>query len=65
MGWGYAKNSLFEKINQTLAPIRTRYEELMADKSVLDYILEAGSEKARMHAAEKIKHLRTAMGFRV
>ncbi|MBI9104702.1 MAG: tryptophan--tRNA ligase [Spirochaetales bacterium] len=65
MGWGFAKNELFEKINEVLTPIRTRYEELMADKSVIDNILLEGSAKARILAAEKIKVLRNAMGFRV
>ena len=65
MGWGYAKNELFEKINHVLTPVRNRYEELMADKSVIDRILAEGSVKARVLAAEKIKALREAMGFRV
>jgi len=65
MGWGYAKSQLFEKINEVLTPVRSRYEELMNDKTVIDKILEEGSEKARVLASEKIRTLREAMGFRV
>ena len=34
MGWGDAKKTLFEKMNEALTPIRNRYEELMKARSV-------------------------------
>jgi tryptophanyl-tRNA synthetase len=63
MGWGHAKKELFEKMNETIAPMRDRYNELMEDKTELDKILAKGAEKAREIAAAKIVRLRKAMGI--
>lgn len=62
MGWGDAKGALFEAINKTIGPFRERYDELMADKSVIDKILAEGAEKARVISRAKIQMLRKEIG---
>jgi len=63
MGWGEAKEELFRVANRYLAPMRQRYEELMADPKKVDDILAMGAEKARVIAAETVKRCRKAAGM--
>jgi len=63
MGWGHAKQALFELMEEHFAPMRERYEELMSDKTVIDRILDEGSAKARKLAELKLQALRTALGL--
>ena len=65
MGWGEAKGELFSVLNQTIAPMRERYNDLMEDTSYIDEVLEEGAVRARALASEKIRTLRKAMGFDV
>ena len=62
MGWGEAKEELFRVINRRLAPMRERFDAIMADIPSLDKILEQGAEKARPIAAATIKRFRKAAG---
>ncbi|MCK9332469.1 MAG: tryptophan--tRNA ligase [Candidatus Cloacimonetes bacterium] len=63
MGWGHAKQELFERMNEELAPYRKRYEELIANKDYIHKVLKEGSEKARPLAAAKIRQLRDIIGM--
>lgn len=63
MGWGDAKQALFEKVDETLAPMRQRYDELMANPAAIDKILLEGAQKARGIAARTVTKLRKSMGF--
>jgi tryptophanyl-tRNA synthetase len=63
MGWGEAKEELFRVINRTLAPMRERYDAIMADIPSLDKILERGAEKARPIAAATVNRFRKAAGI--
>jgi tryptophanyl-tRNA synthetase len=63
MGWGEAKEELFRVVNRELAPIRERFDAIMADQSALDKILAQGAEKARPIAAATIKRFRKATGI--
>ena len=63
MGWGHAKQELFEVMNAALAPMRERYFALMEDTRVITSILEEGSARARELAAAKITHLRDVIGM--
>ena len=58
MGWGEAKQELFETMEKIIAPKRLIYDELMEDKQKIDTILAEGAEKAREIASKKIKDLR-------
>jgi tryptophanyl-tRNA synthetase len=63
MGWGEAKQELFETMNAFLSPMREIYNELMADKSKIDNALFIGAEKAREIASKKIAFLRKEIGI--
>ncbi len=63
MGWGDAKRELFELMNETIAPKRKIYDELMADKGTLDAILKKGGDNAREIASKKIAFLRKNIGI--
>ncbi len=63
MGWGEAKEALFQAVNRELSPIRERYEAVMSDIPGLEKILAMGAEKARAIAAGTIARLRKATGM--
>jgi tryptophanyl-tRNA synthetase len=62
MGWGHAKQELFEVMNSHLKPLRERYEELIAHPQRIIEALEEGSAKAREIASRKIEQLRSIIG---
>jgi tryptophanyl-tRNA synthetase len=64
MGWGDAKQVLFERIDREIAPMRAQYEELMNHPAQVDAILLKGAAKARELATPFIKELRHAVGLR-
>jgi tryptophanyl-tRNA synthetase len=64
LGWGEAKQRLFELINGELAPMRARYEALINQPAELETILMAGAAKARAEAAPLLQRLREAVGLR-
>lgn len=64
IGWGDAKQALFNKINDEIAPFRARYEELMANPKELEEILQMGAEKARRHSRKQLDKTRRAIGIR-
>lgn len=63
MGWGHAKQELFEVMNAYLAPMREKYNDLMANQDHIHAILKRGSEQARELAAAKISFLRRVVGM--
>jgi tryptophanyl-tRNA synthetase len=64
LGWGEAKQRLFELIDGELAPMRARYDALIARPAELEAILMAGAAKARAEAAPLLQRLREAVGLR-
>jgi tryptophanyl-tRNA synthetase len=64
IGWGDAKQKLFERIDAELAPLRERYEALVADPAGIEEQLLAGAEKARERSRALIAQLRHAVGVR-
>lgn len=64
LGWGDAKQALFERLEQTLAPMRERYESLIAAPERIEDILQAGAAKARRIATPFMQTLREAVGLR-
>jgi len=63
MGWGEAKEELFRVVNRCLAPMRERFDAIMADIPSLDKILQQGADKARPIAAATVKRFRKAAGI--
>ena len=64
IAWGDAKQTLFERIEREVAPMRERYEALIAHPDRIEAILIAGAEKARRLSAPFIRELRSAVGLR-
>ena len=64
MGWGDAKDALFNLLDAIVAPMRDRYEALMANPQEIEDILQAGAAKARKQSAELMLSLREAVGLR-
>ncbi len=64
MGYGEAKQALFEVINQQLAEPRERYNELLNPKNdELEKILKMGADKARPIAIKTLRKARKVTGF--
>ena len=64
IGWGDAKQALFELIDGTVAPMRERYEDLMSRPIEIEAVLHEGAIKARRIATPFIAELRHAVGLR-
>ena len=64
MGWGDAKQVLYERVEADVAPMRERYVEFMADPAAIETILQEGAHKARAIATPKIAALREVLGLR-
>jgi tryptophanyl-tRNA synthetase len=64
IAWGDAKQMLFERIDREVAPMREKYEALIANPGELDRLLLAGADKARRLATPFIQELRHAVGLR-
>ena len=64
IGWGDAKQKVFERINAELAPMREKYDALLAKPDVIENALHAGAKKARALAQPFVARLREAVGLR-
>ena len=64
ISWADAKQTLFERIDREIAPMRDRYQALVANPVELERILQAGAEKARARATPFMSELRQAVGLR-
>ncbi|MEJ8813702.1 tryptophan--tRNA ligase [Variovorax ureilyticus] len=64
IGWGEAKQVLFERIDREIAPMRKHYEELINDPAQIETILRTGAEKARALSKPFLAELRHAVGLR-
>jgi len=64
IGWGEAKQVLYERIEADVAPMRERYEALMADPAAIEAVLQQGAQKARAIATPKVAALREVLGLR-
>lgn len=64
IGWGDAKQKLFERIDSEIAPMREKYEALMARPIEIEAVLVEGGLKARKLATPFMAELRRAVGLR-
>lgn len=64
IAWGDAKQVLFERVDQVIAPMRAKYEDLMNNPARIETTLLAGAERARALATPFIRELRSAVGLR-
>lgn len=63
LGYGDAKNTLFEALETMLARPRERYEALMKNPAQIDDALAKGAAKARATAATTLERVRNAIGI--
>ena len=65
IGWGDAKQRLFERVDAEIAPLRERYEDLMAKPAVIEEQLREGARTARERLGTPfLRELREAVGLR-
>ena len=65
IAWGDAKQALFERIDAEVAPLREKYEALMARPADIEATLRDGAARLReRHATPALKALREAVGLR-
>ena len=65
IGWGDAKQKLFERIDAELSPMRERYNALMQEPQRIEEMLREGARVAReRHGLPLMRRLREAVGLR-
>ena len=65
IGWGDAKQKLFERIDAEVAPLREKYEQLVADPARIEQQLRDGAQRLRgKYATPRLQVLREAVGLR-
>ena len=64
IAWGDAKQMLFERIDREIAPMRAKYDDLMAHPEKVEAALQIGAARARALAAPFVQKLRAAVGLR-
>jgi tryptophanyl-tRNA synthetase len=63
MGYGEAKQALFELVMDTFADARRRREELMTDQTYLDTVLRDGADAANALLERTLRRARKAVGL--
>ncbi len=63
LGYGHAKQELFELMEARLAEPRARYEEWMAHPERIEEVLAAGAARARRAAEATLSRVRAAVGL--
>jgi tryptophanyl-tRNA synthetase len=64
IAWGDAKQKVYERIDAEIAPLRERYDALIAKPADIEARLVEGAAKARARSAPFIERLRHAVGIR-
>jgi len=63
MRWGSFKPLLAEALVAHLAPIQSRYQEIVSDQGEVDRVLAAGAQAANAVASATLADVKDAMGF--
>ncbi len=63
LGYGHAKQALFEVVDAQLAEPRERYNHLKANPDEVHAVLEAGAKRARTTARATMDRVRSAVGL--
>ncbi len=63
LGYGHAKEELYQVIEARLGPARDRYEHLLANPEEIEAVLADGSRRARAIAVNVLGRARDAAGF--
>ncbi len=62
IGWGVAKSMLFEKMNETFAPIREKYNYYITHPHLVDEMLKKGKETAIAIAEKNLAIIKQRIG---
>lgn len=62
-GYGHAKQALYEVVVDKYNQERTRFNELMSNKELIELELQKGAKKARLIAQEVLNRVRTKIGY--
>ena len=63
LGYGHAKQALFEVVDEQLAEPREKYNELKANPDEIRAVLEDGANRARTVARATMDRVRSAVGL--
>ena len=63
IGWGDAKQKVFEDLNQMLLPIRQKFMELSNNKKLIEETLKSGAEKVRLQTVPALKEVKKLVGI--
>ena len=63
IGWGDAKQRLFELLDAQLSEAREEYDRLLANPDEVEDVLQAGAAKARIQSKELMLEVRDAVGL--
>jgi tryptophanyl-tRNA synthetase len=63
LGWGQFKPLLTEATIEHLRPIQAKYHQVMADRTYLESVLQAGRDRAATIADRTLAEVKAAMGF--
>lgn len=63
IGWGAAKQQVFELLDSQLSEPRARYNELLNDLGYVEAQLKKGADKARQSATALLQQVRLAVGI--
>ena len=64
IGWGDAKNIVFNDLNDLITPIRDKYLELESKKSETEEILQTNAKEVRVHTQSLIKKVKELVGIK-
>ncbi len=64
IAWADAKQRVFDRIDQEIAPMRERYQHFITHPAEVEAILQAGAAKARERSRPLMTELRAAVGLR-
>ncbi|MDD4539600.1 MAG: tryptophan--tRNA ligase [Lentisphaeria bacterium] len=63
MGYGHAKQALYEKYSEFFAPMRERRKQLLEKPQLVEDVLQDGAARARKVAQETLQRVRQAVGL--
>ncbi|GIS25132.1 MAG: hypothetical protein CM15mP126_3750 [Gammaproteobacteria bacterium] len=63
IGWGDAKEHVFNELNSLIIPLREKYLELKDQPHYLDEVLALGAEKVRPQAKELLLKIKDLVGI--
>ena len=63
IGYGQAKQELFELICEKFSEERKKFNYLMENKAIIDEKLQSGAKKAKLIAKDVLKRVRSNIGY--